>query len=178
MTTEVERARRFLALRRFALVGVSRDPADFSRRVLAALEASGLEVIPVNPAAGALEGRRCFARLADVTPPVEGALVMLPAAQAEAVTREAIAAGLRRLWFHRGTGPGAASPAALALCAEAGVEAVSGLCPFMVLPEAGRFHRVHAWFRRLGLARKEARAGRAGRQSASHHPGPSRGERA
>jgi predicted CoA-binding protein len=148
-------ARTFLALHRIAVVGVSRNPQDFSRAVLRALAARGQDVVPVNAAAGAeeLEGRRAFARLSEVSPPVQGALLLVPPAQADDVAAEAIAAGVRHLWFHRGGGAGAASPAALSRCAAAGVEVVAGLCPFMVLSGVGWPHRLHGWLRRRALAR-------------------------
>lgn len=149
-------ARRFLALRRLAVVGVSRDPRDFSRTIFKALVARGLEAVPVNPALATAEGRRAFARLSEVTPPLtdeDGVLLLVPAAQADGVAAEALAAGVRWLWFHRGGGAGAASPAAVARCREAGAEVVTDLCPFMALPEAGWPHRLHGWVRRRSLAR-------------------------
>src|SRR5512140_3348640 len=72
----LEKARAFLALPRIALVGLSRDDKDFSRMVFRELVKRGIDVVPVNPGAAELEGRPCFPRLADVRPPVQGALVM------------------------------------------------------------------------------------------------------
>ena len=68
--------------------------------------------------------------------------------------REALAAGVRRLWFHRGGGAGAVSDEALALCRAAGVAPVTGLCPYMALPDAGWFHRLHAFLRRGDAGRR------------------------
>lgn len=149
----IEAAESFLQLKRFAFVGASRNPKDFSRSVLRELLARGYDVVPVNPAAQEIEGRRAYARISDITPPVEGAYLLVPAAQAERAAEEALAAGVRQLWFHRGGGPGAASPAALARCAAAGVTPVTDLCPFMMLPGAGWFHRLHGHFRKRSLAR-------------------------
>lgn len=161
--THREAAQRFLASKRIAVVGVSRNPKDFSRAVFSALAKAGYDVVPVNPGVEAVEGHRCFPRLSEVAPPVEGALLLVSSAQAEAVTRDAIAGGVKQLWFHRGAGPGAASPAALALCAQAGVAVVAELCPFMVLPPPSWWgHRLHAWFRFRSLASREARALPAG----------------
>jgi hypothetical protein len=67
--------------------------------------------------------------------------------QSDSVLRDCAAAGISRVWLHRGAGPGAESPQALAFCKEHGIEAVRGLCPFMALPGAGFGHRVHGWFR-------------------------------
>jgi len=149
----VEAAEQFLRLHRIAVVGVSRDPRDFSRRVFEAFLGGGYDAVPVNPAGGEIGGRPAFARVSLVEPPVEGAFVMVPAGRADEVTADALAAGVRELWFHRGGGPGSASAAARARCAAAGVAPVTDLCPFMMLPGKGWFHRLHAHFRKRKAAR-------------------------
>jgi predicted CoA-binding protein len=143
----LEEARRFLGAKRIALVGLSRDPKDFSRGVLRALEARGYDVVGVNPEPPAGADVRWFARVQDVSPPADAALLLTRPGQTERVLRDCVAAGIRRVWLHRGAGPGAESPKALAFCEEHGIEAVHGLCPFMALPGAGLGHRVHAFFR-------------------------------
>ncbi len=150
--SSLEAARAFLAARRIAVVGVSRNDKDFSRAVFRELARRGLDVVPVNPALAEAEGRRAFARVQDVSPPADAALLMTPPARTEAVLRECVAAGIRRVWLHRGAGAGAATPAALAYCASAGVDVVQGLCPFMALPGAAFPHRAHHFFRRLARA--------------------------
>jgi predicted CoA-binding protein len=151
------RARALLALRRVAVVGVSRSERDFSRNVLRELLRRGYDAVPVNPALARAEGRRCFARVQDVDPPAEWALLLTPPERTEGAIRDCLRAGVRRVWMHRGVGPGAASPAALALCRASGVEAVCDLCPFMALPDAGWFHRLHALFRGPEARRAGAR---------------------
>ena len=152
----VQAAERFLQLRRIAVVGVSRDPRDFTRRLFQAFLDAGFDAVPVNPATSDIGGRRAFARVSQVVPPVEGAFVVVPPGEADVVTADALAAGVRQLWFHRGGGPGTASAEALARCAAAGVVPVTDLCPFMMLPGAGWFHRLHARFRKRSLARAGA----------------------
>jgi len=129
----LERAREFLTAKRIAVVGVSRNERDFSRAILRELAARGYDLVPVNPGAEQIEGRRCFARLQDVRPAADAALL--------------------RVWLHRGTGTGAASPGALAFCTANGLEVVHDLCPFMALPGTGFPHRVHRFFRTAGARR-------------------------
>jgi predicted CoA-binding protein len=152
----VDAAREFLEQKRIAVVGVSRHPRDFSRAVFRALAERGYDVVPVNPAATEIEGRRAFARVADVAPPVGAALLLTAPARTEAAVRDCMAAGVRRVWMHRGGGPGAATPEALALCAANGLDVVHDLCPFMMLPDAGLGHRLHGYFRRRRLSRAAA----------------------
>ena len=149
----LERAREFLTARRIAVVGVSRNDKDFSRAIFRELAKRGYDVVPVNPAAAELEGCRCFARLQDVEPAADAALLLTSPGSTEVVLRDCVEAGIRRVWLHRGAGAGAASPRALAFCAANALEAVHDLCPFMALPGTGFPHRLHRLFRTAG-ARK------------------------
>jgi len=97
----------FLAHKRLALVGLSRNPKDFSRYIYNELRGRGYDMVPVNPNLTEIEGAHCFARLQDVQPPVEGALVMTAADQSESVVHDCAEAGINRVWLHRGAGPGA-----------------------------------------------------------------------
>jgi hypothetical protein len=139
----------FLAQRRLALVGLSHHEQDFSRTLFQALRDHGYDMVPVNPAMQEVAGVRCYARVQDIMPKVDGALVMTPAAQAEQVVRDCIEAGISRVWLHRGTGPGAVSPQAIELCLQSGIKLVAGQCPFMFLPEPAWFHRAHRYLKKL-----------------------------
>lgn len=139
----------FLARRRVAFVGVSRDPQDFSRGVYRELLARGYDLVPVNPALSEVEGRACYPRVQDVTPPVEAALVMTPPRATDTVVRDCAEAGVRSVWLHRGGGQGAVSPEAVAFCREHGMEVIPGACPYMFLSGAGAFHRFHGFVLRL-----------------------------
>lgn len=149
----VSQAREFLLSRRIALVGFSRNPKDFSRVLDGQFRRLGIEVVPVHPSASEVDGRRCFPRVADIAPLVDGAFILVPAAKAEAVALDCLDAGVRRIWFHRGGGHGSASPEALALCGARGVAPVADLCPFMVISGASWPHRLHGWYRRRKLSK-------------------------
>ena len=140
----------FLSCRRIAVLGVSRDPRDFSRSLFRAFVERGYDAVPVNPNGGEAEGRPCARGLAEVTPPVQGALLLTPPSATTQAVRDCAEAGVRRVWMHRGGGAGAVSPEAVALCRERGIEVVDGECPFMFLSEPGFIHGVHRFFRRLG----------------------------
>lgn len=66
----------FLARQRLAVVGVSRDPKDFTRRLFDELSQRGYDLVPVNPHAQDIAGRPCYGRLQDIPAPVDGALIM------------------------------------------------------------------------------------------------------
>jgi predicted CoA-binding protein len=148
MTLSLDRAQAFLTAKRIAVVGVSRNEKDFSRMLFRELLRRGYDAVPVNPALAEAEGRRAYGRISEVVPPVEAALLLTHPSATEAVLRDALSAGVRKIWLHRGAGTGSATPTALELCEASGIEAVHDLCPFMALPDAGFPHRVHGFVRR------------------------------
>jgi predicted CoA-binding protein len=140
----------FLGLKRIAMIGVSRNDKDFSRTLFRDLAANGYDVVPVNPAAGEIEGRRCYPGISAVDPPVQGALLMTRAIHSADVVRECATAGVDRVWLYRaGAGPGAVSEEAVTAGRELGLHMVIGECPYMFLQNVSWFHHVHGWLKRL-----------------------------
>jgi uncharacterized protein len=147
-SSSIEDARAFLAIKRLAVVGVSRNERDFSRAIVRELCARGYDVVAVNPLLAPAPELAACARVQDVVPPPEAALLLVPHARAEEAVRDCLVARVKRVWFHRGAGEGSASEAALALCRANGVAVVQGLCPLMALPGTGFPHRLHGLVRR------------------------------
>jgi predicted CoA-binding protein len=139
----------FLALNRIAVVGVSRRRSDFSRLLFHEFLARGYDAVPVNLTAEDIEGRRCFARVADISPPVEGVLLMTPPAVTERVVRQCADAGVKRIWMLRAGGKGAVSDEAVQFCHSQGIAVIPGECPFMFLPHAGLVHQLHGLVRKI-----------------------------
>jgi len=139
----------FLALHRIAVVGVSRNPKDFTRVLFRDLLQRGYDAVPVNPAVEDVEGLRCYARVADIPAPVDGALLVTKPEVTDQVVRECAEAGIRSIWMHRGGGHGAVSKGASSFCAVVGIKVVEGECPYMFLPQAQWIHRAHGFCRKL-----------------------------
>ena len=147
--TPMERIRDFLAAKRFALVGVSRQPQDFSRVLWREFLARGYDAVPVNPEADEIEGHACYARLEDIQPPVNSALLMTTPAVTDTLVRSCAETGVERVWLFRGAGRGAVSPDAVQFCEAHGISVIPGECPFMYLPGGAWFHRFHGWVRKI-----------------------------
>jgi hypothetical protein len=150
MTTTRKQIDDFWALKRLAVVGVSRDPKHFSNAIWQELRQRRYEAVPVNPKVTELDGQRCFARVQDIQPPVEGVLIMTPPTATEQVVHDCAEAGVNRVWMHRGAGGGGSvDPAAVKYCAAHGIDVVEGFCPYMFLPGTPFFHGMHAFFKKV-----------------------------
>jgi predicted CoA-binding protein len=140
----------FLGRKRLALIGVSRNEKDFSRLLFREFVRRGYDAVPVHPGAGEVDGRRCFAHLQDIQPPVEAALLLTSPAVTDQVVEDCAAAGIQRVWMYRAAGAGAVSRKAVAYCESRGMGVIAGECPLMFFPDASFFpHRLHGMVRKI-----------------------------
>ena len=141
----------FLALKRLAVVGVSRDPKHFSQALWKELRQRRSDVVPVNPAMNEFDGRPCMARVQDIQPPVDGVVILTRSQVTATVVHDCADAGVTHVWMHRGAGggPGAVSQSAVEFCEAHGIDVVAGYCPFMFLPGTPVFHGLHAGWKKL-----------------------------
>jgi predicted CoA-binding protein len=141
MQTLREAAEEFLAQRRIAVAGVSRDPKQAANLIYRRLRAAGYEVHAVNPHATEVEGDRCYPSLAAIGAPLDGVVVVTTPSVAAALAGDCAQAGVPRVWLHRGIGPGSLSDAAVAAFRERGIAVIPGGCPNMFGATADPGHR-------------------------------------
>lgn len=140
----------FLAGRRIAVAGVSRDSRQPANAIFRKFKAAGYEVFAVNPATRDAEGGPCYATLAEVPGPIDGLLVAAPPAAAPALVRDAAARGIPRVWFHRSFGAGSVSDEAVAECRRLGLDPIVGGCPMMYCAPVDVAHACMRWLLRWG----------------------------
>jgi predicted CoA-binding protein len=145
----LERIQEFLAQERFAIVGVSQSPRDFSRTLFREFSDRGYDPVPVNPAAKEIDGRLCFRRVQDIEPPVDGVLLMTSPAVTDIVVRDCAEAGVKRVWMYRAGGHGAVTADAVRFCEASGMSVIPGECPLMFLPGGAWLHRAHGLVKKI-----------------------------
>ena len=138
MTTIKDAASTFLAHRRVAVTGVSREAKGHGGNVVyTRLRDRGYEVFPVNPNATEVEGDPCFPDLRSIPGGVEAVVVATRPEVAEKTVRECADLGIGHVWMHRGPGPGSVSEAAAAYGREQGSRS-STAAAVHVRPDRGR----------------------------------------
>ncbi len=148
-TTTLKEVEDFLALKRIACVGVSRDPKHFNTALWQEFRQRRYEAIPVNPNTAEIDGQKCYPSVKDIKPPVEGVLIMTKAKETDAIVRDAAEAGIKHVWFYGGAMPGAVTPAAEKLAADSGMHVVKALCPYMFFQGSGAMHAPHRVWKKL-----------------------------
>ncbi|HEY3380209.1 MAG TPA: CoA-binding protein [Vicinamibacterales bacterium] len=131
----------FASDRTLAIIGVSANGKGFGNAAYKELKGRGYRMLPVHPTANTIQGDPCWHALADLPRPIERLLVAVSPDRAEAVVREAAAAGIKAVWLQQG----AASPEALRAAEELGLDAVHGHCILMFAEPTASFHKFHRW---------------------------------
>jgi len=134
MTTMKEAAQEFLAQKRIAVAGVSRDHSrhPVGNLIYRRLKKSGHDVFAVNPHMQSFEGDRCYADLQSIPGGVDGVVIITRPEATEQIVRDCSDAGVRRVWMHQGAGKGSSvSPRAVAYCREHDISVIAGACPMM-----------------------------------------------
>jgi len=140
----------FLASKTIAVVGVSRSGRKFGNTILSTLRTKGYHVVPVNPSAENIGGERCYPDLRSLPSPVDGVITVVPPGKTVGVVREAIAAGIRRVWMQQGS----ASDEAVRLCEENGISCIHNECILMYAAPVKGIHGFHRWlWRAIGRLR-------------------------
>ena len=133
MRTMSEAASDFLAQKRFAVAGVSRDEGGNhgANVVYEKMRKVGYEVFPVNPNADEVMGDTCYHDLKSIPGGVDAVVVGTPASAAESVVRECDELGITKVWLHKAIGGGSYSQDAVTYGREHGIEVIPGGCPLM-----------------------------------------------
>ncbi|PWU59520.1 CoA-binding protein [Micromonospora globispora] len=142
MVTVKQAASDFLASKRIAVTGVSRNPEGHgSNAVYQRLRARGYQVFAINPNADEVEGDRCYHDLRSVPRGVDAVLIGTRPETAEATMRECASLGIRYVWMHRAVGAGSVSDAATEYGRQHGIRVIDGGCPLMFDPAADVGHK-------------------------------------
>ena len=138
-----EAAAEFLAEKRIAVTGVSREPRGHGGNlVYQRLRERGYDVFAVNPNADEVEGDRCFHDLRSIPGGVAAVVIGTRPELAEATMRECADLGVEHVWMHRSFGGGSVSKAAAEYGREHGIAVIDGGCPLMFGPTADPAHRL------------------------------------
>jgi hypothetical protein len=142
MISVKQAASEFLAHKRIAVTGVSRNPQGHgSNAVYQRLRNRGYQVFAINPNADEVEGDRCYHDLMSVPGGVEAVVIGTKPETAVSTVRECADLGIRFVWMHRGPGAGSVSDAATAYGRQHGITVIDGGCPLMFDPTADFGHK-------------------------------------
>ncbi|HXJ39272.1 MAG TPA: CoA-binding protein [Bryobacteraceae bacterium] len=151
-TTFETKVNDFLAQKRIAVAGVSRDNIRHptGNLIYHRLKRTGHEVFPVNPNMQTFEGDRCFPNLQSIPGEVDGVVIVTRPEATEQIVRDCSEAGVRRVWMHQSMAKGSSvSPEAVEYCRQHNISVIAGACPMMFGAGVDFGHTCMRWIMKI-----------------------------
>jgi hypothetical protein len=142
----------FLAQRRIAVAGVSRDNSHHpaSNLIYRRLKSTGHDVFAVNPHMQTFDGDRCYSDVQSIPGGVDAVVVVTRPETTARIVRDCNDAGIRRVWMHQSIGRGSSvSPDAVEYCRQHDISVIAGACPMMYVAGVDVGHTCMRWILKL-----------------------------
>lgn len=135
----------FLAPKKMAFAGGSRNPKKFGGVVFNELRQKGFELYPVHPVATEIAGVECVKSVTDLPDGVDLLYIVTPKNETLSVVRDAAEKGIRKIWIQQTSD----TQEALEFAKQHNIPVISGRCMMMFADPVGSIHKVHRWFSRV-----------------------------
>ena len=97
-----EQIKKFYELKNIAVVGMSKNPEKAAHYVPKYLDERGYNIIPVNPTADEILGKKCYHELSEISDNIDIVDVFRPSEQVLPVVSEAIKLKPKVIWLQEG----------------------------------------------------------------------------
>ena len=147
-----EKVHDFLAQKRIAVAGVSRDNGSHpaANLIYRRLKTTGHDVFAVNPHMQTFDGDRCYADVRAIPGGVDGVVIVTRPETTARIVRECGDAGVGRVWMHQSVGQGTSvSPEAVEYCRQHEISVIAGTCPMMYGEGVDFGHTCMRWYLKL-----------------------------
>ena len=142
----------FLAQRRIAVAGVSRDNRHHptGNLIYHRLKTTGHDVFAVNPHMQTFDGSRCYPDVKSIPGGVDGVVIVTRPEMTERIVRDCNDAGVHRVWMHQSLAKGSSvSPVAVEYCRQHDISVIAGACPMMFGEGVDFGHTCMRWILKL-----------------------------
>ena len=119
-----EQIKKFYELENIAVIGMSKNPEKAAHYVPKYLFEKGYNIIPVNPTADEILGKKCYPKLSDISEQVDIVDVFRPSDQVMPVISEVIKLKPKVIWLQEGIH----NIEAESLAQKAGIEVIFNRC--------------------------------------------------
>ncbi len=131
----------FVATKRIAVVGVSKNKAKFGNIVYNELKKKNYSVFAVNKMLDEIEGEKCYKNLDELKTRIDAVVCVVPPKQTEQIVKEANAIEIKHIWMQQGS----ESNSAIEYCKQHGINVIYKECLLMFLEPVKSIHRFHKW---------------------------------
>jgi uncharacterized protein len=141
----IDQIRQFLAPKKLAVVGASRNPKKFGGTVIQELKDKAFELYPVNPNTDEIQGLKCYRSVESLPDDVQHLLMVVPKTESVSVARQIAGKGVKMVWVQQMSD----TPEGIQILEDAGISVISKKCILMFAEPVKGPHQFHRFFVKL-----------------------------
>lgn len=138
-TATLDDIQRFLAPKKLAVAGASRNPKKFGGTVIKDLKERGFELFPVNPNAEEIQGLKCFKTVSELPANVKHLLILTPREKTLETVNLAVQNKMEMVWIQQMS----ETPEAITVLENAGIPFIQKKCIYMFADPVKGPHNFH-----------------------------------
>lgn len=137
--TTLNQIQKFMAPKKLAIAGVSRNPKKFGGSIFTELKNKGFDLYPINPNADEIQGVKCYKSVADLPADVKHLHIVTRKNETAAVVAEAVKKGMEMIWIQQSSD----TPEAIKIAEDAKIQLISHKCIMMFSEPVNSVHKFH-----------------------------------
>lgn len=137
--TKKERINQFLAPKKIAIAGVSRNNKKFGYAIFNELRQKGFDICPVNPIADEIDGVKCYKSVSEIPAGYDKLIIVTPKTETDNMLKQAIDKGIKHVWVQQMSN----TTETAMIAKDAGVELIDKECIFMFAEPVTSVHKFH-----------------------------------
>jgi len=137
--TKKESINQFLAPKKLAVAGASRNTKKFGYAVFNELRQKGFDVCPVNPNADLIDGVTSYKSVMELPAGYEKLFIVTPKNETDVIIKQAAEKGIKHIWIQQMSN----SPESSKIAKEHGIELIEKECIFMFAEPVNSVHKFH-----------------------------------
>ena len=151
MSTMKEAASEFLAHKKIAVTGVSKNQNGAANLIYRKLRSAGYKVSAVNPNATVVEGDICYSNLKSIPEKPEAVVIVNKPATTYQIVKDCAESGINNVWMHNGMNQSGSSVSdeGVKFCHEHNMKVIPGGCPMMYINNTDIGHKFMRWMKNL-----------------------------
>jgi len=135
----IEQINNFLATKKLAMAGVSRDSKKFGNMVFKSLIEKGFEVCPINPLANEIDDVKCYSSVKEIPVGFDRLLIVTPENKTMQVVQDAFEKGIKLIWIQQKS----ENKEILQFAREKGFDVIYKKCIYMFAEPVSGGHKFH-----------------------------------
>lgn len=139
----------FLAQKRIAVAGVTRETDDAANLIYRKLRSTGHQVFAINPNTQTFDGEPCYPDVKSIPEKPDGVVIVTRPEVTEQIVQQCAEAGIQYVWMHHGMAGNSSSEKAVQFCKENNIKVIADGCPMMFCAPVDFGHKCMRWIGQL-----------------------------